>query len=178
MTGRHRHERKLQGLPHCDAPLVSIASWELDCCGPPLVVGELTTMGLLLVPADTRYDFEDQSFTKLVWDVQPWPDRMGNLRQLLRGGLIAAFIPGENGPDLADGRQSIPGELFGTRHGGDNSLEGFPTSTAEVLALWVIERHRIASDHWEMVLVPAAASPTEFHQSSECQQVGVLAELS
>lgn len=148
-----------------DAVLVTIGSWEFQCCAPPVVVGELTTWTLTL-HVDTTLD--DALRTSVAWHVDTWPASGGALRRLDRGGLSALSI-GEPAP--LPGRHVVQGRLFGTCHGG-SPHDGFPTSTALVRRLWLLGRTLGPASRTN--LTPISRSPTEWADDEH----GVLLELS
>lgn len=107
-----------------------VASWEIECCAPPPVVGEPMTWRL-------GFATEDGDATpthERIWSVA----RHETWTALSDGPIVACWIGTDGSPPPA-GIHRLRGALFGTRHGG-SCPDDVPETTGTV------QRVRLASE--------------------------------
>lgn len=182
-----------------DAVIVSVASWEIECCAPPPVVGHMTTWSLSLFPVqEPERHWLPPAVTALDWQVESWPTPDGPHRMLIRGGIVALMSTPESTapagvPELPDpGRRRIRGVLEASKHGGRGAVwDTFPHTTALVGSVrvitvtdWAVDEHGHRSPTQRgYSLTSCTRSPTSFtRQQGErggptAEQTGLLIRL-
>lgn len=184
-----------------DAVIVSISSWEIECCAPPPAVGEMTSWSLQLFPTvESEPHWLPPANTSLEWQVEAWPNLDGPHRMLSRGGIVALLAAEQ--PDtpwvrrpfqLPDpGRRRVQGVLQAGRHGGRGQVwAAFPSTTALVGSVRVItvtgwepdENGNRCPAPGAYFLTSCARSPVSFahlggsHDGSVGEQTGLLVRL-
>lgn len=124
---------------------VCVADWEIECCAPPPVIGEVTEWMLEFAaapePPDPLLDEEQ------LWSVSV-EDRVVRLD---RGPVVAYWSFGAPDPPRS-GPVRLTGRLHGTVHGGI-SPDGFPACRARVdrIRLLSQEYREIRARYWEAV---------------------------
>lgn len=127
-----------------DAVIVSIASWEIECCAPPPIVGQMTSWSLQLFPlVGSDSHWLPPAVTALEWQVEAWPDPDGPHRLLSRGGIIALLAADQSSPPTSElpepGHRRVRGVLQAGKHGGRGEVwDTFPCSTALVGSVRII----------------------------------------
>lgn len=151
---------------------VIITAWEIECCAPPPVVGELTSWRLIFqpvaLPDPQSLDRVPGAVSTLQWLVEPWSVD-GDRRALYRNGA-AAYYHQSTAAGAADamtapppGRHRLRGELFGSRHGGgDDDL--FPVVSARVSRIQLISCE-LRQQGRSATPVPGSTTLTDVRQS-------------
>jgi hypothetical protein len=89
---------------------VFVSAWEIECCAPPPIVGELSSWRLEFVAAGGRYPNAELDRDS-TWLATRRPD--GSIQ--LADGPVTALWAEHAGP--APGRVALRGYLYGNAHG-------------------------------------------------------------
>lgn len=168
-----------------DLVRVFAASWEIECCAPPPVVGEDASWWLTFFRAglDPFEPADDEADWMLV-------DRGGSGFAITRGD-VAALWSDANGPPPAPGPVHLSGHLSGSVHG--PVPDDLPPVGGVVQRVWVVSQDEELRDMGVQrtivpvpgttVLTEVSASPRGFRMTVPTwgerrrNEVGVLFEL-
>ncbi len=142
---------------------VFIASWEIECCAPPPVVGSPSTWTLRFIDA-AEFPSPELDHDS-AWSATPWPGSTPRpVATQLSDGPITACWWSKTDTEPPAGMVRLRGHLSGTIHGG-TVPDGFPRTTGQVQRIRLVTEHyaRAAEGPWEPV--PATATLTDIQRS-------------